>query len=202
MRAVLGCAVAVAGGARWASSATATAGEGPAVPQVSAAAWAEAQSVTTIADLRSVSARARALVTTPTIEIVKVRKVAAGEAVDMRTFGVGAGKTHAGCYDVWLSSTRRNALGDVVMQSTTTVRNWCTDGTRITPQPTVQRASRGYWGWSACGWDADYAGFVRGNAQWAAAGDAMFGYGSCASAAPQSHHEIDVRGDGTYDWSY
>jgi hypothetical protein len=30
----------------------------------------------------------------------------------------------------------------------------------------------------------------------------MFGRGSCASAVPQSHHAIDVRGDGSYHWSY
>jgi hypothetical protein len=205
MRAVAGCVVAVAVVAAAATAATA-AGDGGgspgvgAVPQVPAFAWEEAQSVKSVADLRDVSAAARSLVTTPTVEIVKTRRVASGSA---STFASGTSKARKGCSDVWLSTTRVNAFGDVLMSARTTIRNWCADGRRVTSRPTVQRSVTAHWGWSVCGWNAAYAGWLRDGLRYGAGGNPTFAYGaSCASAQPQMHHDVQVKGDGTYAWSY
>jgi hypothetical protein len=172
----------------------------PAVAKVTAARWDEAQSISSLAELRDASAAARRLVTTPTVELVQggrhVPGTAAGDAA-------GPGKVKPGCYDVWLSTTKLNAFGWVLMYERTTIRNWCTDGVRITSQPTVQRTTQSYWGWTSCGLTNDFAGWLHASTRFGAGGDALFANGtSCSGAAAHLHHDVQVQGDGTYKWTY
>jgi hypothetical protein len=172
----------------------------PAVPKVTAARWDEAQSIGSMAELRAASSAARRLVTTPTVELVQGgRHVPGTSAYD----AAGPGKVKPGCYDVWLSTTKLNAFGWVLMYQRTTIRNWCTDGLRITSRPTVQRTTQSYWGWTSCGLSNDFAGWLHTSTRFGAGGDAMFVNGtSCSGAAAQLHHDVEVQGDGTYDWTY
>jgi hypothetical protein len=143
------------------------------------------------------------LVITPTVEVVQVQRRVPGTTGGGHQMASGSGKARPGCYDVTLTTMRRNVFGSVLMEAKTTVRNWCTDGSRITSSPTVQRSLRARWGWSACGWDADYAGWLHTATRFGAGGDAMFAYGSsCAGAQRQSHHDVQVHGDGTHTWDY
>jgi hypothetical protein len=171
-----------------------------AVPKVTAARWDEAQSISSPAELRAASSTARRLVTTPTVELVQggrhVPGTLAGDAA-------GPGKVKPGCYDVWLSTTKLNALGAVLMYQRTTIRNWCTDGVRITSRPTVQRSTQAYWGWRNCGLTNDYTGWLHTSTRYGTGGDARFANGSsCSNAAVHLHHDIQVHGDGTYKWTY
>jgi hypothetical protein len=196
MRGLVGCFVAAAAVV---SSTAAVAAGGSSVRQVSAATWTEAEAVSTMADLTAASERARSLVVTPTVEIVEARRRVPGQTA----VAASSKKTRPGCYDVWLSTKRLNVFGDVLMSTTTMVRNWCHDGTRITSSPTVQRSVVARWGWSACGWDGEFAGWLHTATRYGAGGDALFAYGdSCASAQPQSHHDVQVHGDGTFQWNY
>jgi hypothetical protein len=198
MRGLVGCLVAAI--AVVTPTMAAIAADGSSVRQISAATWNEARGISTIAELRAASPQARRLVTTPTIELVEVRRRVPGSSSGWHE--QSASKVPAGCYDVSLATTRLNVLGDVVMQATTALRNWCTNGRQITSSPTVQRSSSARWGWVPCGWDADYAGWLHTATRFGAGGDARFGAGSCAGASRQSHHDIQVHGDGTYSWSY
>ncbi|MCU1426308.1 MAG: hypothetical protein JWL83_308 [Actinomycetia bacterium] len=201
MRAVLGCVVAAAAVASaLGSGAAVAAGSGGTVPTVAAFTWTQAKSVRSAADLAGVSGGARALVTTPTIEVAQIRRYVSGT---MRGYGAGAGKAGHGCSDVTLTTTRMNAFGAVLTSAKTTVRNWCNNGVSVTSEPTVQRSMTAQLGWSACGWDNDYAGWLHGHDRYGAGGNALFALGnSCAGAAPQLHNDVQVQGDGQYHWSY
>jgi hypothetical protein len=191
----------VASTATIAVAALAAAGStGPAVPKISSKTWNWAHDITSPAQLRGAPARVYALVTTPTVEVVTIRR----EGPDAKDPYLGGhAKAPRGCSDVWLSTIRLNVFGAVLMQARTTIRNWCTDGKHIVSQPTVQRSVSGKWGWVPCGWDDDYAGWLHMTTRFGAGGDALFAYGnSCAGARPQSHHDLQVHGDGTFDWSY
>jgi hypothetical protein len=195
-----GAAVVVALAVSTAAVAAGSVAAAPAVPKVTAARWDEAQSIGSLAELRQASSAARRLVTTPTVELVQggrhVPGTSAGDAA-------GPGKVKPGCYDVWLSTTKLNAFGWVLMYQRTTIRNWCTDGVRITSRPTVQRSAQSYWGWTGCGLSNDYTGWLHGSTRFGAGGDSMFVNGSsCSGAAAHLHHDVQVQGDGTYKWTY
>ncbi len=190
-------AVAVVAVSAAAITASASAATAPAVPKVTAARWDEAQSIGSMAELRAASATARRLMTTATVELVQggrhVPGTLAGDAA-------GPGKVKPGCYDVWLATTKLNALGRVLMYQRTTIRNWCTNGVRITSRPTVQRSTQSYWGWRYCGLANAYTGWLHASTRYGTG--ALFANGSCAGAAVHLQHDIRVQGDGTYKWTY
>jgi hypothetical protein len=201
MRRLVGCLAVVAIAAAGSTAAVAAGGSG--VRQISAATWNEAARVSTMAELRAASARARSLVVTPTVEVVQIQRWVPGTTGPGHQMASGSGKARPGCHDVTLTTTKRNVFGSMLMQAKTTVRNWCTNGVRITSSPTVQRSLVGRWGWSACGWDGAFAGWLHASTRFGAGGDALFAQGgSCAAARPQSHHDVQVHGNGTHTWSY
>ncbi len=198
----LGCgvvaALGVAAGVFALGSAPAAASGGAGgVKTVSAATWNAAASVHSAADLARVSSAARSLVVTPSIEIAQVRRTVPGTT---QPYVPGRGPR---CADVTLTTVRRNVFGAVLMTAKTTVRNWCFNGTTVTSEPTVQRSTSATMGWSTCGWDDDYAGWLQARSRFGAGGDARFALGrSCAGASAQLHNDVEVQGDGHYSWAY
>src|SRR5690348_9622186 len=98
MRAVLGGAFVLA----IVATATASAAPSSGVTMLSGPTYNEARAVHSMADLAHASRHARALVTTPVVEIVDTKRI------DPKTGTEYSARARAGCFDVWLSTTQLN----------------------------------------------------------------------------------------------
>src|SRR5690242_10430318 len=103
-----GIAVAAAVVMMVAAAAAAAGSRDGAVPHVDDAVWAEAQAIRSAADVAHASSAARALVTRPVMEIVRVRRAVSKTGAYVTPAGARSPK---GCFDVSLTKTRVNALG-------------------------------------------------------------------------------------------
>jgi hypothetical protein len=157
----------------------------------------EIDTVHSVEDLLRVSAAARKVVQTPVVELIET-----GKTKVPATLTTGAGKIGKGCYEVWVSHKRKNALGWVLMSAKTTVGNWCIDGANMKRWPTPRRTLSARWGWQACGWDRVFDGWTRGVARWASGADARFSLTASCSAAGWTtvHSEVQLYGNGKYTW--
>jgi hypothetical protein len=181
-----------------AAAAAASTGGDAAVPHVDDDVWTQARTIHSAADVAHAPAAVRALVTAPTLEIVRVRRAVSKTGAYVTPAGARSPK---GCFDVSLTKTRVNALGETLTYARTVVRNWCNDGTSITSQPTVQRQQSARLGWTVCGWNNDYSGWLLGHVRFGTGGDALFGVGSCAKPSPELRIDIHLGGDGVFHWA-
>jgi hypothetical protein len=165
-------------------------------PTVPSGVRKEVARVKSPGDLRRVSARARELIRTPVVEETATQRIE-----PPATYGSGGKALGRGCYDVWVTRTRRNVFGWTLTSARTEIRNWCNDGRRITSSPTVVRSQQGHWGWATCGWNGAYRGWLRSRTRYGAGGYALFALGdSCFAPQVQLRNELQVFGDGRYYW--
>jgi hypothetical protein len=196
MRTVLGAAATVVSvvGLAGVAGAVGSSGGFGSVPRVRSKVWGEAVHVRSAADLARVSDEAKSLVTTPTVQVVAVHRV-----LTSVTPLPGGGRVR--CFDVSIETTRLNTFGRSLMRAKTALKNWCSDGTRISSIPTVRRAQTGFFGWQGCGWNGEYAGWLLGRTIYGAGGNARFVNGAnCALAEPQLLNTLTVKADGTYEY--
>ncbi|MCU1426306.1 MAG: hypothetical protein JWL83_306 [Actinomycetia bacterium] len=157
----------------------------------------EVRSLRSVRDLVTLPASTRRMVTTPAVEVVSWQRVPIGAA----SYSSGNSKVGRGCFDAWVSRSRKNVFGWVLMTAKTTIHNWCNDGRRITSSPTVVRSVNGHWGWSGCSWNNSYQGWLSGRTRYGAGGYAQFAFGdTCFSAQMQLRNEVQVQGNGRYYW--
>jgi hypothetical protein len=156
----------------------------------------EIDTVRSVADLARISPAARKVIQAPAVDVIE-----AGKSADPR-LASGRGKAGPGCYQAWVSHKRQNVLGWVLMSSKTTVRSWCTNGTVITSQPTVQRVIRARWGYELCGTFNTYEKFMSpGRVRYGATGTAEFALaGQCDMNPKLIRSTINVYGNAIFTW--
>lgn len=105
------------------------------------------------------------------------------------------------CYNIRIKKSARNWFGVTLYSATQILRNVCWTGSTFSPEPTSQRAFSAAWGWTHCGWNAEYGGWTQGTTVYGAGGQARFAYASqCWATTGFIGVEVEVdASDGTWE---
>lgn len=104
-----------------------------------------------------------------------------------------------GCYWTYTYWADKNVYGQILRESWIIVNNWCFDGKVIYADPWARFQSDGQWGWTDCGWNNPWQGWIRWTQEWAAGGTAVFGFGKCAYSGWPHNQFLHVYENG---WRY
>ncbi len=160
-----------------------------------------AASLLTEDDLDIADERLVAIVTTPAKSVSKITAVptSAPHAKGANRWLRNGSIPSYGCWWLTVSKAKKNLLGWTLYSAEQHLRNVCRSGSTFSPDPTSQRRYTAAWGWTHCGWNAEYAGWVSGNSVFGAGGQARFALGGLCWATT-GIIGVEIEADAVAGW--